>query len=183
MMADGKRSRVWGNLGKGVLIWLGIIALAFVVAEFMSGQAHAAEPRVNASAPDFELENLAGEHVRLSELRGKPVLLNFWATWCAPCVLEMPNIRKFYEKYPEQFDVLAINADESRLDVERFAKDMGLTFDVLLDPGGKAQQLYQIRGYPASFFVDSQGVIRAQHVGMMTEDNLADYLLKVGVGQ
>jgi peroxiredoxin len=95
----------------------------------------------------------------------------------------MPNIRKLYEKFPGQFDVLAINADEPRLDVERFAKDMGLTFDMLLDPGGKTQQLYQIRGYPASYFVDSQGVIRAQHVGMMTEDNLADYLLKVGVGQ
>jgi peroxiredoxin len=95
----------------------------------------------------------------------------------------MPNIRKFYEKYPGQFDVLAVNADEPRPDVERFVDDMGLTFDVLLDPGGKTQQLYQIRGYPTSFIVDAQGIIRVQHIGLLTEDNLKDYLLKVGVGQ
>lgn len=183
MMVEGKRSRVWGNLGKGLLIWLGMLGLAFAVAELVSAKEHAAGLRVNDPAPDFELENLAGERVRLSGRQGKPVIINFWATWCAPCVLEMPNIRRFYEKYPGQFDVLAVNADEPRLDVERFAKDMGLTFDVLLDPGGKIQQLYQIRGYPTSFFVDAQGVIRAQHIGLMTEDNLADYLLKVGVRQ
>lgn len=181
-MVESKRSRVWGKLGVGILIWLGIIALAFAVAEFVGAKEHAALG-VNTLAPDFELENLVGERVRLSELKGKPVILNFWATWCAPCVLEMPNIRKFYEKYPGQFHVLAVNADEPRLDVERFTKDMGLTFDVLLDPGGKAQQLYQIRGYPTSFFLDAQGVIRIQHIGLMTEDNLAAYLLKVGVIQ
>jgi peroxiredoxin len=182
-MVEVSRSRVWRKLGTGVLIWLGIIALAFAVAEFVGAREHSATPRVNSPAPDFELENLAGERVRLSELKGKPVLLNFWATWCAPCVLEMPNIRKFYESYPGQFHVLAVNAGEPRLDVERFAKDMGLPFDVLLDPAGKAQELYQIRGYPASFVVDAQGVIRVQHVGLMTEDNLAEYLLKVGVRQ
>ena len=182
-MVEGKRGRVWRSLGRGVLIWLGIIALAFGVSEFVSGHARAAGPEVNAQAPDFELENLAGERVRLSGRRGKPVILNFWATWCAPCALEMPNIRKFYEKYPGQFDVLAVNADEPRLDVERFVDDMSLTFDVLLDPSGKTQQLYQIRGYPTSFIIDAQGIIRVQHIGLLTDDNLKDYLLKVGVGQ
>jgi thiol-disulfide isomerase/thioredoxin len=182
-MIEGKLNPAWRNLGRGVIVWISIITLAFVVAEFVGSHAHAVEPIVNAQAPDFALENLTGELVRLSERRGKPVILNFWATWCAPCVIEMPNIHEFYEKYPGQFDVLAVNADESRLDVERFADDMGLTFDVLLDPGGKVQQLYEIRGYPTSFFVDRQGVIRVQHIGLMTEDNLADYLLKVGVGR
>ncbi len=182
-MVEGKRSRVWRSLGRGILIWLSVIALAFGVSEFMGRYDHAAAAAVNAPAPDFELENLAGVRVRLSERQGKPVIINFWATWCAPCVLEMPNIRKFYEKYPGQFDVLAVNADEPRLDVEHFVEDMSLTFDVLLDPGGKTQQLYKIRGYPTSFIVDAQGIIRAQHIGLLTEDNLKDYLLKVGVGQ
>jgi thiol-disulfide isomerase/thioredoxin len=181
-MVEGKQSRVWRSLGRGVLIWLGIIALAFGVSEFVGSRAHAAGPEVNALAPDFELENLAGERVRLSERLGKPLIINFWATWCAPCILEMPNIRKFYEKYPGQFDVLAVNANEPRRDVERFVDDMSLTFDVLLDTGGKTQQLYQIQGYPTSFVIDSQGVIRVEHIGLLTEDNLKDYLLKVGVG-
>jgi peroxiredoxin len=183
MKEDSKLVRAWGFLGSGLLIWVGVIALAVVIAELVGGGAQAAAPSVNAPAPDFELKSLAGERVYLSERRGKPVILNFWATWCAPCVLEMPNIQKYYEKFPGQFDVLAVNADESQFDVERFVDDMSLTFDVLLDPGGKVQQLYQIRGYPSSYFVDALGVIRVQHVGLLTEDRLADYLLQVGVGK
>lgn len=182
-MDKDSRGRAWSFLGSGVLIWLGIIAIAIMVGEFVSSSARAASPVLNEFAPDFALESLAGAQVRLSERLGKPVLLNFWATWCAPCVLEMPAIQKYYEKYPGQFNVLAVNADETRFDVQTFAHDMGLTFDVLLDPGGKTQQLYKIRGYPTSFFVDADGVIRVQHIGLMTEDQLAGYLSSLGVGK
>jgi peroxiredoxin len=94
----------------------------------------------------------------------------------------MPNIQKYYERYPGDFSVLAVNADEPELTVKRFVEDMGLSFDILLDPGGDVQSLYQIRGYPTSYFVDGEGVIRVQHIGFLTEDQLADYLSQVGVG-
>jgi len=182
-MEKDSRGRAWSFLGSGVLIWLGIIAMAVMVGEFVGSSAHAASPELNGRAPDFVLESLAGTQVRLSERLGKPMILNFWATWCAPCVLEMPAIQKYYEKYSGQFTVLAVNADETRFEVQTFADDMGLTFDVLLDPGAKTQSLYRIGGYPTSFFVDADGVIRVQHIGLMTEDQLAGYLASLGVGK
>lgn len=91
-------------------------------------------PVVGSRAPDFELVNLNGELVRLSEYEGKPVLINFWATWCAPCVLEMPNILKYYEEFFPNFVVFAVNAGETRQEIQTFVDDMGLTFDVLMDP-------------------------------------------------
>lgn len=182
-MSSGKRVRVWAYLGSGLLIWLGVVALAFVVAEFVGSDEGVAVASINTRAPDFELENLNGERIRLSQLRGKPVVLNFWATWCAPCVIEMPIIQRSYEKYPGQFHVLAINADEPHLKVERFVEDIGLTFEVLLDPGGAIQELYQIRGYPTSYFVDAEGIIRNTHIGTLTADQLSDYLIEFGVGE
>jgi hypothetical protein len=98
-------------------------------------------------------------------------------------VLEMPNIQKFYEKYPGKFEVLAISADEPIHDVQQFTKDIGTTFPVLLDPGGKTQSLYLIRGYPMSYFLDSQGRIQIQHIGLLQEDQLSEYLTRLGVIQ
>ena len=181
-MLGHQRSRAWGYLGSGLLIWIGVIAFVFVITELILNDHGQPSLWNGASAPDFELTGLTGEPVSLRDQRGKPVLLNFWATWCAPCVLEMPNIQKFYEDYPGEFQVLAINADEPELKIQRFVEDMGLTFEILLDPGGKIQSLYQIRGYPTSYFIDAQGEIRAQHTGSLSEDQLADYLLLVGVG-
>ncbi len=139
-------------------------------------------PEVGAQAPDFELERIDGGTLRLSELRGKPVLVNFWATWCAPCELEMPDIQKYYEQYPGQFEVVAVNADEPLRSVANFATDIGVTFPVVLDPGLKVQALYRPRGLPTSFLIDADGHVRAQHIGLMSEKNLAQYLKQVGVG-
>jgi thiol-disulfide isomerase/thioredoxin len=182
-MNGNQRNRAWGYLGSGVLIWLGMIALVFVIIQLFFDDHSQAAPVVGARSPDFELVSLDGEHVSLSEKQGKPLLLNFWATWCTPCVVEMPNIEKYYQLYPGEFTVLAINADEPELAVQRFAQEMDLSFEVLLDPGGKIQSLYRISGYPTSFFVDAEGVIRAQHIGSLTEDQLEGYLVQVGVGQ
>lgn len=140
-------------------------------------------PKVGYTAPDFELQNLAGETIKLSDLRGKPVLINFWATWCGPCRLEMPDIQKIYEIYQGEFLVLAVNADEQERIVAKFAKDIGITFDVLLDPGANVQSVYQLRGYPTSFLVDDEGVIRVQHIGLLHEAQLEEYLTQVGLSK
>lgn len=140
-------------------------------------------PVVGAPAPDFTLLDLAGNPVTLSSLRGQVVLINFWATWCGPCRIEMPAIERRYEQYRSQgFAVLAVDADEPATEVSAFVHAYALTFTTLLDPGLVVNDLYRVRGYPTSYFVDRSGMVRALHVGSMTERQLDDYLATVGLG-
>lgn len=140
-------------------------------------------PEQGSLAPGFSLENVRGEVVDLDELLGQPVLINFWATWCAPCRIEMPFIQDRFEKFQEDgLVVLAVDFDEPKDDVAFFGEELGLTFELLLDPGGKIQSVYRILGYPTSFFVDPEGMIRVKHIGVMTEGQLDDYLGEIGVG-
>lgn len=134
-------------------------------------------------APGFVLQDTQGQEHALQDYRGRVVLLNFWATWCGPCRLEMPAIQERYESYAdEQFAVLAVNFDEPQPEVVAFGDELGLTFPLLLDPGAEVQRRYRIRGYPTSVFVDEQGVVRVVHIGIMTEDQLDEALQEVGVG-
>jgi hypothetical protein len=90
--------------------------------------------------------------------------------------------KKFYrKKYPGEFEVVAVNADESLKSVVKFVKDIGVTFPVVLDPGMKAQAQFRPPGLPTSYMIDSEGIVRAQHIGLMSEKKLAEYLEKVGV--
>jgi peroxiredoxin len=140
-------------------------------------------PTTDSPAPDFQLVSLSGETVRLSDLRGIPVLVNFWATWCGPCLLEMPAIQSRYDRHQSEFAVLAVNYDEPIEQVRPYVDQLGLTFDVLLDPAGEVQRLYRVRGYPTTYLVDAEGVIRIQHIGLMSEEQLDRYLAHMGVGK
>ncbi len=138
-------------------------------------------PEIGAQAPDFALRDLEGNEVRLSDYRGKTVLLTFWATWCGPCRLEMPAFEERYlELKDDGFTVLGLNYDEPVEDVSGFRDELGLSFPLLLDPGGSVQRLYRIHGYPSSIFVDPQGVVRVVHIGLITEGQLSDYLVELG---
>jgi len=140
-------------------------------------------PVKGALAPDFALVELEGETVSLSDFHGQPVLINLWATWCGPCRIEMPTIQSRFEEYRDEgFIVLAVNFDEKKEDVQAFGDEFGLTFLMLLDPGAKVQKLYRTRSYPSSFFVDRNGVIQVQHIGVMTEGNLDGNLAQIGLG-
>ena len=147
------------------------------------GVSAAEAPEVASPAPDFILNSLAGDSLKLIGFRGKPVFINFWATWCAPCLLEMPNIQKYYKKYPSQFEVLAVNAGETERTVQRFVDDLGVSFKILLDPDGKVQELYRIKGYPTTYVVDKDGIIRFQHIGSLSEKQIEEYLEAVGITQ
>ena len=139
-------------------------------------------PVQGALAPEFSLISLEGDQVSLADLRGHPVLINFWATWCAPCRIEMPHIQDRFERYADQgFVILAVDFDEPAGQVEAFRDELGLTFDILLDPGAEVQELYRNRSYPTTFFVDEQGVIQVQHIGVMTEGQLDENLAKIGL--
>lgn len=140
-------------------------------------------PIVGAQAPDFALLDLEGELVRLADLRGHPILINFWATWCGPCRLEMPIMQQRFEEFGDQgFIILAINFDEPQAIVQAFNNEIGLTFPILLDPGAEVQRRYRMRGYPASFFVDRDGIIQAHHIGLMTQNQLDENLTLIGIG-
>ena len=123
-------------------------------------------PEIGKLAPDFKLTGLDGQEVSLSDFRGKPVLLNFWATWCGPCRIEMPFLQEIYEEWTGKgLVVLAVNLQENPTTVKQFVENAGLTFPVLLSPGNKVPLAYNIRGIPATFFIDADGVIRDIKIG------------------
>jgi peroxiredoxin len=120
------------------------------------------------SAQDFELKNLDGETVSLSDYRGSPVMLNFWASWCGPCRSEMPYFQQVYEDTEWQaanLVILAVNIGESPSVVGGFTEDNGFTFPVLLDMTGAVAEMYNVRSIPATFFIDERGIIRYSDVG------------------
>lgn len=124
--------------------------------------------QVGEPAPDFTLRTLDGKKVSLRDFRGNTVLINFWATWCPPCRVEMPAIQAVYEEKKGQgFVVLAVNLQEESAVAARFAEEFRLTFPILLDERGQVAALYQLRGLPTSYFVDGAGVVRALRVGDM----------------
>jgi peroxiredoxin len=95
----------------------------------------------------------------------------------------MPAFQSSAEIYGDELAVVAINNAESPGDVQTFVTELGLTFDVLLDPEAEVQRLYSVRGYPTSVLIDADGIIRIQHIGLMTEDQLEGYLQELGIGQ
>ncbi|MCA0452551.1 MAG: TlpA family protein disulfide reductase [Chloroflexi bacterium] len=130
-------------------------------------------PELNALAPLFEAQTLDGQVMGLGDLRGKVVLINFWATWCEPCKAEMPDIQAVYEDYQGRgLVVLGVNLDEGQADVSRWVEQLGLTFDILLDEGQQIAGLYQLRGQPSSYLVATDGVIKQIYYGPTTRQSL-----------
>lgn len=128
-------------------------------------------------APDIRLPTLGGPETSLAALRGRPVLVNFWASWCGPCREEMPLIVAAYEAHRRAgLQVLAVNLrdqEEHGRDVERFVAQFQLPFPVLLDQRGRIRRRYQVAGVPTSVFVDAGGAVRVVHPGPITQEALA----------
>ena len=140
-------------------------------------------PQVGFAAPGFTLKTPKGETYTLSELKGKPVLINLWATWCPPCRAEMPAIQKIYDEYKDQgFIVLAINmtSQDNPLNIVPFASEFDLNFPILLDETGDLGRAYQLRSLPSSFFINRVGVISEVVVGgPMAEALLRTHVEKI----
>lgn len=125
-------------------------------------------PQQGFLAPDFKLKTTNGETVKLSDLRGRAVLVNLWATWCPPCRAEMPAIEKIYNAYKDDgFIVLAINMtyQDTFANIAPFIEEYGLTFPILLDETSEVGTAYQLRSLPSSFFIDREGIIREVVIG------------------
>lgn len=127
------------------------------------------------AAPDFTALDEEGREVRLSDYQGKPVVLNFWATWCGYCKLEMPDFQTAYEKYPE-IQFLMVNATDGNQETLEKAQDyvaeQGFTFPVLYDTELEAMYAYQVSGLPVTYFVAADGTLAARGSGMMDLETL-----------
>lgn len=130
-------------------------------------------PREGFPAPDFTLDGLDGSPIRLSDLRGRVVILNLWTSWCGPCRTEMPALQRAYAaNWDRGLEVLAVNStiQDSESDVAAFVDDLGLTFPVLLDRDGAVSRRYLLRALPTTFFIGRDGTIRSVVVsGPMSE--------------
>ncbi len=128
--------------------------------------AAAATPVANATAPDFTLRSADGRNVRLDELRGQVVLVNFWATWCGPCREEMPRLDTLYQKYHKSgFVLLGVNVDDDPHTALATAAKLGVSFPVLLDTDKKVSKLYDLNTMPSTIVIDRDGKVRFLHRG------------------
>lgn len=128
-------------------------------------------------APDFALAYPDGSRSTLADLRGQPVVVNFWATWCAPCRAEMPELVDAYETYKDQgLVIIGVNEQESEAKALPFMQEFGINFPVVLDSRGDLASLYTARGLPTTYFIDRDGNIAEQWQGILTADLLAERL-------
>jgi len=175
------------GLVAGLLVFIGLPALPNLFAPpAVTGPTAtpAPAPIQGAPAPDFTLTDLDGATVTLSDLAGQVVILNFWATWCGPCRLEMPLLQAAYNAHRDQgLTILAIDLDDPVADVLDFRDALALTFPILLDPGTTVTDLYRVRGWPTTYFVNRDGVVSRQHIGALSDGQLTDYLTQLGLGE
>ncbi len=123
-------------------------------------------PKVQMDAPDFTLASLDGKQVTLSALKGSLVFVNFWATWCGPCQVEVPSLKALYEKLKAKgLVILGVDLSESAADVDKFVKDKGMTFPVLLDSDSAVGMIYASQSIPVTYVIDRAGTMLARKVG------------------
>jgi len=139
--------------------------------EVSSQQKQILEIAVGKEAPNFTLKNLEGMEVSLEDYRGKIVLVNFWATWCVYCDIEMPDLQKI-DTENEDVVVLAVDVGEDKETVEKYINENGYDFEVVLDENGAVARMYLVGGYPASYFIDKEGILIGSVPGMMTYEQM-----------
>jgi peroxiredoxin len=131
--------------------------------------------------PEFTLEDLSGKTWTFAELRGKVVLVNFWATWCPPCRKEMPDLEALYGRFESKGLVVLGISDEEAAKVEPFIRERNVSFPVLLDPGRKVNEMFVVEGIPKSFVYDREGKLVAQSIDMRTQKQFLEMLGKAGL--
>lgn len=136
--------------------------------------------RVEQPAPDFTARTPDGATIALADLRGAMVALNFWATWCAPCEAEMPELQRAAARYADAgLIVLGVNQAEAADAVQAFMDAHGLTFPTVLDAEQDIAYHYGVNSLPMTFWIDAEGIVRAKHLGMLTADDIDQYVAKL----
>lgn len=165
--------------------WLALAVALGVVAAAWFARGRVPQAVAGYPAPDFEVVDARGSPVSLADYRGRVVLLNIWATWCGPCLEEMPSMQRLYEAFsPDDFEIAAVSIDAPAGasdaagnpggDPFAFAGRLGLTFRILLDPTGEIQRTYQTTGVPESFLISPDGIIYKKVAGATAWDSDAN---------
>jgi peroxiredoxin len=182
-----RKHRALGFLRQTTGVLSIIIASAVGASEYVGADIGITRPGVplpGAPAPDFLLQDLEQNPVRLSGFRGKPVVLNFFASWCSPCLQELPIIQAAYLRATNgEFIVLGVSFQDSRWAIEELANDAGLTFPIVIDGDNSVGQAYRVIGPPYTFFIDASGIVVEVVSGAMEQETLQhnlDILLKTG---
>ncbi len=170
---------------------IGRPALALLICAMLGLAAGTALPRdeesklVGKVAPDFTAKDLKGKDVKLSSFKGSPVVLDFWATWCPPCLVELPRLKKIYEKLKTQgLKVVAVSVDQSPAAVTEFLKKNPLPFTVLHLPRASVRKVvdgYGIEGIPTVLYLDKKGIVKAHTVGLHEKADILKEIAKLGV--
>jgi len=150
-------------------------------AHFRTALARLAADDRKRDHPDFTLSDLSGKPWRIADLRGKVVLVNFWATWCPPCRKELPSLEAFSARFADQGLVVLGISDESAAKVMPFVRRQAISYPILLDPGRVVNQAFAIQGIPKSFVYDRSGKLVATAIDMRTEQQFLAMLAKAGL--
>lgn len=154
-------------------IWLNRVPVA------VSAGVRTPQPAIDYPAPAFTLTTLDGGAFTLREAQGKPVVLNFWATWCGPCQRELPTLQAAAERYGDRVLIIGVDQGEPPETVQRYVDQLGLTFPIPMDAEFAVSDLYNVRGLPTTFFIDPQGVIRQMWLGEMNSITLAEGVAEI----
>jgi cytochrome c biogenesis protein CcmG, thiol:disulfide interchange protein DsbE len=158
---------------------VGVVMAALVI---FSSLPQTSKVMVGKAVPEAETENVIGNQpLILTSFRGKAVAINFWATWCIPCQNEMPLLEKYQQKYADRLVVIGVNAQESKDAVTAYIAENHITFPIGLDLPGDMLRLWSVQGYPTTYFIDKDGILRATHIGELREDTFDGYLKILGV--
>ncbi len=184
-MEDKKEGKMKYFLPAAIIVIIVVVILAI---EFGKSRQSASAQNgedvgisIGKIAPDFELGALDGHAVKLSDYRGKNIVLNFWASWCPPCREEMPEFQRVYTENPESLVVIGVNLQESKENAESFVEKLGITFPILLDPNAQAKDMYNVFTQPVTYFIDGNGEIVDKKFGPLTSEEIDEKIAKMNV--
>ncbi|MGH9379018.1 MAG: TlpA family protein disulfide reductase [Thermoanaerobaculia bacterium] len=165
------------------VLWIGaalvVPLVAFLALAFRHDPRIVESPLVGKPAPEFRLRSLAGEEVALAELAGRPVVLNFWATWCQPCIAEHPVLVEHSRRYAGRVRFVGVIYDDDPEAIRRFVERYESWGPNLVDPGSEAAIRYGVYGAPETFFIDARGIVRRKITGPMGPALLDAYLREI----
>lgn len=148
------------------------VAAAFIAGAVWYNRSLGNRAEVGRAAPGFVLQGIGGRAISLEGMRGQPVLINFWTSWCGPCREEIPALEAFHRQFGARMPIIGVNVREPRSTVETFVAAMGMTYPVVQDADGRVAERYRVRGYPESWLVGPDGVARRFWAGPLTVDAL-----------
>lgn len=151
-----------------------MVMISFGVGTFVLGK-NATAVEVGQPAPDFTLTDLDDKEVSLSDYKGQPVMLNFFASWCPPCIEEAPEIQRFEENYGDKIKILMIDRAEPKVLVEEFVEKYGSTSTYLMDYNNSLSRPYGVIGQPETFFIDKNGIVRQHIKGPLEYEDFVNY--------